>query len=67
MKPQRTIKRMTQEYLDGEKRWRRAYQILMEISQAANEPQVKNNPEESHESSDLCESIHTTASTSADD
>ena len=67
MKPQRTIKRTTQEYLDGEKRWQRAYQILMEISQAVHETQVKSNPEECHESCDLCESIHTTASTSADD
>lgn len=66
MKQQRTIKRTTKEYVDGEKRWHRAYQILMEISQTASESQNKNNPEKYHENSDLCESIYTTASTRSD-
>ena len=58
MKRQWKIKRTGKEYPDGEKRWSRAYQLLLEIGGSIEQQPIEKEPEENHASSNLCQSIN---------
>lgn len=64
MKRQWKIQRETQEYPDGQNRWDRAYQLLLEIARSVEETQTQSKLEVQNASSDLCESIDPASSTS---
>ena len=59
MKRQRKIERTFKETPDGERRWERAYRLLLEIAQATDPQQTTQGAEECHASSNLCPGIDT--------
>ena len=64
MKHQWRIQRELKEYPDGQKRWDRAYLLVMEIARSVEENQTQMRLEVHYASSDLCKSIDPTSSTS---
>ena len=66
MKPQWTIHREMKDCPDGQKRWDRAYLLILEIARSSEANQEKAIPEVSHASSDLCEGLDPAASAGAD-
>lgn len=68
MKRQWKIHRKVQECADGQDRWDRAYLLVLEIARSAKiDQQTQTSLEVQHASSDLCESVDATTSTSSDD
>jgi hypothetical protein len=63
MKRQWKIQRKKKEYPDGQKRWDRAYQLVLEIARSVEETQTPMKLEVRYASSDLCESIDSATST----
>ncbi len=57
MKHQWQKRRTVQEREDGQKRWDRAYLLLLEIAQTAHLREAENQREANHASSDLCPGI----------
>lgn len=64
MKRQWKIQREVKEYPDGQNRWDRAYQLVLEIARSVEENQLPMKLEVLYECSDLCESIDSATSTS---
>jgi len=67
MKRQWKIHRKVQEYPDGQSRWDRAYLLVLEIARSVETDQTQTSLEVQHASSDLCESIDPSPSTSSND
>lgn len=67
MKRQWKIKRTEKEYPDGEKRWSRAYQLLLEIAQSTEVQPTEKETEERHASSNLRQSVNTESNSEPDD
>jgi hypothetical protein len=67
MKRQWKKHRNVQEYPDGQSRWDRAYLLVLEIARSVETDQTPANLEVQHASSDLCESIDPSPSTSSND
>jgi hypothetical protein len=67
MKHQWKIQREVMEYPDGQKRWDRAYLLILEIAHSAEEKRKTVIPEVNHASSDLCEGLDPTSSPGSDD
>lgn len=65
MKRQWKIQRKVQEHPDGQSRWDRAYLLVLEIARSIEVDQMQTSLEVQHASSDLCESVDPTPSTSA--
>lgn len=57
MKRQWMIHREVKEYPDGQKRWDRAYLLILEIARSAEEKRKTEIPEVNHANSDLCEGL----------
>ncbi len=57
MKHQWQKRRTVQEREDGQKRWDRAYLLLLEIARTAHLRQAEDLQEENHANSDLCPGI----------
>ncbi len=55
------VKRTVKESADGQKRWDRAYLLVLEIAQIVQQSQGTPNTEVNHASSDLCPGIDPTA------
>ena len=66
MKRQWQIKRTVKELEAGQKRWDRAYLLLLEIARSAEQNQAAQETEANHASSDLCARIDPTPGPSAD-
>ena len=64
MKHQWKIQREVKEYPEGQNRWDRAYQLVLEIARFVEETQAQMELEVYYASSDLCESIDSTSSAS---
>lgn len=60
------VKRTVKETEDGQKRWDRAYLLLLEIAQAIQQSQETPNAEVNHANSDLCPGFDPTAGPSPD-
>jgi hypothetical protein len=67
MKHQWTICRQVQEHLGGQRRWDRAYQLILEIAESLDHNPIKSPLEVDHASSHLRPSINSTPGTSTDD
>ena len=67
MKRQWKIHREMTEYPDGQKRWDRAYLLLLEIARSTEMNQTRTSPEVQHASSDLCQGVDPTSNTSPND
>ena len=67
MKRQWNIHRQVVGYPDGQRRWDRAYLLLLEIAHSVEANQTGTSPEVQHASSDLCASVDSASGTSADD
>jgi hypothetical protein len=65
MKRQWKIHRKVQEYPDGQSRWDRAYLVVLEIARSIEGDQMQTSLEVQHASSNLCESVDPTPSTSS--
>jgi len=65
MKRQWKIHRKVQERPDGQSRWDRAYLLVLEITRSVEANQMQTSLEVQHASSDLCEGVDPTPSTSA--
>jgi hypothetical protein len=63
MKHQWKIQRGVREYPNGQNRWDRAYQLILEIARSVEETQTPMKLEVPYASSDLCESIDSASST----
>jgi hypothetical protein len=63
MKHQWKIQRGVKEYPNGQNRWDRAYQLILEIARSVEETQTPMKLEVPYASSDLCESIDSASST----
>jgi hypothetical protein len=57
MKRHWTIHREVKECPDGQKRWDRAYLLILEIARSAEEKRRTAIPEVSHANSDLCQGL----------
>lgn len=66
MKRQWQVKRTVKETEDGQKRWDRAYLLVLEIARSVEQSQETPSLEVSHASSDLCPRIDPKTSTSPD-
>lgn len=66
MKRQWQIKRTVKEQETGQKRWDRAYLLLLEIARTVEQDQTVLETEANHASSDLCSRIDPTPGSSAD-
>jgi hypothetical protein len=64
MKRQWKIQREVKEYPDGQNRWARAYQLVLEIARSVEENQKPTKLEVLYECSDLRKSIDSATSTS---
>jgi len=64
MKRQWKIQREVKEYPDGQNRWDRAYQLVLEMARFVEETQAQMKAEVCYASSNLCESIDSTSSAS---
>jgi hypothetical protein len=64
MKRQWKIQREVKEYPDGQNRWDRAYQLVLEITRSFEETRAQMKPEVYDASSNLCESIDAASSAS---
>lgn len=64
MKRQWKIRQELKEHPDGQNRWDRAYQLVLEIARSLEENQTVMKLEVPYECSDLCESIDSASSTS---
>ena len=64
MKRQWKIQREVKEYPDGQNRWDRAYQLVLEMARFVEETHAQMKAEVCHASSNLCESIDATSSAS---
>jgi hypothetical protein len=62
MKRQWKIQREVKEYPDGQDRWDRAYQLVLEMARSFEETQTMMKLEAYYASSDLCESVDSTSS-----
>ncbi len=60
------VKRTEKASADGQKRWDRAYLLVLAIAQAVQQSQETPNAEVNHASSDLCPGINPTAGASPD-
>ncbi len=60
------VKRTVKESADGQKRWDRAYLLILEIAQAVQQSQETRTVEVNHASSDLCPGFDPTAGSSPD-
>lgn len=67
MKRQWTIYRQVREYPDGQNRWDRAYQLILEIAGSLDPNTMQSTLEVTHASSHLCPCVDPTSSASADD
>ncbi len=67
MKRQWKIRRNVKEIPDAQSRWDRAYRLILEIAHSVEENQSQTKAEVRHASSNLCQGIHPTAGSSADD
>ena len=67
MKRQWKIHRDVKEYPDGQSRWDRAYLLVLEIARSVEAHQMLTSLEVQRASSDLCEGIDPTPSTSSND
>ncbi len=65
MKHQWQVKRTVKESPDGQKRWDRAYLLVLAITRSIEPGQEQPKAEVNHASSDLCPGIDPTASPSA--
>jgi hypothetical protein len=63
MKRQWKIQREKKEFPDGQSRWDRAYQLILEIACSVEKTQTLMKLEVYYASSDLCESIDSATST----
>lgn len=67
MQRQWRVQRTIQEYEDGQKRWDRAYLLVLEIARSIEESQEKPIMEVNHASSNLCPGIDPTSGNSSND
>jgi hypothetical protein len=65
MKHQWQIQRTVKEISEAQKRWDRAYILILEITQSVEQSQTKPIMEMNHASSDVCPRIDPTPGTSA--
>jgi hypothetical protein len=66
MKRQWQIKRTVKELEAGQKRWDRAYLLLLEMARSVEQNQAALETEANHASSDLCACLDPTPSSGAD-
>ncbi len=66
MKHEWQVKRTVKESPDGQKRWDRAYLLVLELTQPIEQGQGQPKAEVNHASSDLCPGIDPTAGPNAD-
>jgi hypothetical protein len=66
MKRQWTICRQVREHPDGQSRWDRAYQLVLEIAESLDHNPMKSPLEVDHASSHLCPCVNPTSSASTD-
>lgn len=67
MKRQWKLCRRVKEYPGGQKRWEKAYLLLMEIGHSSEANQTRTSPEVQYANSDLCAGVDPAPGISADD